>query len=79
MRGSLIAIKGGLHLKQATITGGVMGVIIGDALGLPVQFMTKTEIRKNPITEMTGGGAFGLEPGAWSEITIWLLAGYIFL
>ena len=44
-----------------------MGVIIGDALGLPVQFMTKTEIRKNPITDMTGGGAFGLEPGAWSD------------
>lgn len=54
-------------MKQDAITGGVMGVIIGDALGLPVQFMTKTEIRKNPITDMTGGGAFGLEPGAWSD------------
>jgi len=54
-------------LKQDAILGGVMGVIIGDALGLPVQSMTKTEIRKNPITEMTGGGAFGLEPGAWSD------------
>jgi len=54
-------------LKQDAIIGGVMGVVIGDALGLPVQFMTKTEIKKNPITEMTGGGAFGLEPGAWSD------------
>ncbi|MHB8075989.1 ADP-ribosylglycohydrolase family protein [Desulfosporosinus fructosivorans] len=54
-------------MKQDAIIGGVMGVIIGDALGLPVQFMTKTEIRKNPITDMTGGGAFGLEPGAWSD------------
>ena len=45
-------------MKQDAIIGGVMGVIIGDALGLPVQFMTKTEIRKNPITDMTGGGAF---------------------
>ena len=54
-------------MKRDTILGGVMGVIIGDALGLPVQFMTKTEIRKNPITDMTGGGAFGLEPGAWSD------------
>ena len=44
-----------------------MGVVIGDALGLPVQFMTKTEIRKSPITNMTGGGVFGLEPGAWSD------------
>ena len=54
-------------MKQDTIIGGVMGVIIGDALGLPVQRMTKTEIKKNPITDMTGGGAFGLEPGAWSD------------
>ncbi len=54
-------------MKQDAIIGGIMGVIIGDALGLPVQFMTKTEIRKNPITDMTGGGAFGLEPGAWSD------------
>ena len=54
-------------MKRDAIMGGVMGVIIGDALGLPVQFMTKTEIRKNPITDMTGGGAFGLEPGTWSD------------
>ena len=58
---------GGFDLKQDAIIGGVMGVVIGDALGLPVQFMTKPEIRKNPITDMTGGGAFGLEPGAWSD------------
>jgi len=44
-------------MKQDEIIGGVMGVVIGDALGLPVQFMTKTEISKNPITDMTGGGA----------------------
>ncbi|MDR3601978.1 MAG: ADP-ribosylglycohydrolase family protein [Desulfosporosinus sp.] len=54
-------------MKQDAIIGGVMGVVIGDALGLPVQFMTKTEIRKNPITDMTGGGIFDLEPGAWSD------------
>lgn len=62
-------------MKQDAIIGGVMGVIIGDALGLPVQFMTKTEIRKNPITDMTGGGALGLKPGAWwgdSSLTLCL-------
>ena len=58
---------GGFHLNQDAIIGGIIGVVIGDALGLPVQFMTKTEISKNPITDMTGGGAFGLELGAWSD------------
>ena len=45
-------------MKRGAIIGGILGVVIGDALGLPVQFMTKTEIRKNLITDMTGGGAF---------------------
>lgn len=54
-------------MKRGAIVGGIIGVVIGDALGLPVQFMTKTEISKNPITDMTGGGVFGLEPGAWSD------------
>lgn len=54
-------------MKQDAILGGVIGVVIGDALGLPVQFMTKTEIRENPVTDMRGGGAFDLDPGAWSD------------
>ena len=54
-------------MKQEAILGGIMGVVIGDALGLPVQFMTKSEIKKSPITEMRGGGFFDLEPGAWSD------------
>lgn len=66
-RGTCPLVRGDLNLNEKAVIGGIIGVVVGDALGLPVQFMTKTEIRKKPITEMTGGGTFRLEPGAWSD------------
>lgn len=46
---------------------GIMGVIVGDALGMPVQFRTRTEVRKNPITTMVGYGTFYKPAGTWSD------------
>lgn len=46
---------------------GIMGVIIGDALGLPVQFLSREELKLNPVTEMRGYGTFHMPPGAWSD------------
>ena len=40
---------------------GVMGVIVGDALGCPVQFMEREEIRKRgPVTGMEGHGTYDM-------------------
>ena len=47
--------------------GGIMGVICGDALGLPVQFLSREEIRKSPVTGMRGYGTFHLPEGSWSD------------
>lgn len=46
---------------------GMIGVIVGDALGLPVQFLGREEIRKNPVTGMRGYGTFNMPPGTWSD------------
>ncbi len=46
---------------------GIMGVIVGDALGLPVQFLSREEVRKNPITDMRGYGTFNKPEGTWSD------------
>lgn len=46
---------------------GVMGVIVGDALGLPVQFLDREEIKQNPVTGMSGYGTFNLPEGTWSD------------
>lgn len=49
------------------IKGGVFGVIVGDALGIPVQFLTREEVLNNPITGMRGYGTFNYPAGTWSD------------
>jgi len=52
---------------EEKIVGGILGVVTGDALGLPVQFLSRAEVRQNPVTEMRGGGAFDMQAGSWSD------------
>ncbi|AQS60488.1 hypothetical protein B0537_03540 [Desulforamulus ferrireducens] len=47
----------------------MLGVVVGDALGLPVQFLSREEVRQNPIHGMTGYGTFNTPPGTWSDDT----------
>ncbi|MGE5380642.1 MAG: ADP-ribosylglycohydrolase family protein [Methylocystaceae bacterium] len=47
--------------------GALYGVLVGDALGLPVQFQSRDEIAHRPVTGMTGYGTFNLPPGTWSD------------
>lgn len=49
------------------IVGGIMGVVVGDALGLPVQFRSREEVKADPVTTMRGWGTFNLPPGSWSD------------
>lgn len=44
-----------------------MGVVTGDALGCPVQFKSRAEIARHPITGMIGYGTFNLPPGSWTD------------
>ena len=56
---------------------GVMGVVVGDALGCPVQFMDREVVRRHPVTTMIGHGTFDLPAGSWtddSSLTLALLA-----
>ena len=45
----------------------LFGVAIGDALGVPVEFISRAEISKNPITDMIGFGTYNLPPGTFSD------------
>lgn len=53
--------------RKEKISGGILGVVVGDALGLPVQFLSREEVRQNPIKGMTGYGTFNTPPGTWSD------------
>ena len=49
------------------IIGGLLGVCVGDALGLPVQFRPRSELVETPVTKMIGHGTFDLPKGSWSD------------
>ena len=46
---------------------GIMGVVAGDALGCPVQFETREEVARHPVTGMRGNGTFNLPEGSWTD------------
>ena len=47
----------------------LLGTAIGDALGLPVQFLDREVIAKNPVTTMEGLDQFNIPAGTWSDNT----------
>ena len=46
---------------------GIMGVVTGDALGCPVQFESREEVARHPVTGMRGYGTFNLPAGSWTD------------
>ena len=47
----------------------MIGHAVGDALGVPVEFCTREELRRNPVTDMRGFGTYPVPAGAWSDDT----------
>ena len=53
---------------------GIIGVAIGDALGVPVEFISREELAKLPVTGMRGYGVHNQPIGTWSDDTSLTLA-----
>lgn len=51
-----------------------MGFVVGDAFGVPVEFKTREELLKNPVTKMTGYGTYDMPEGTWSDDTSLMIA-----
>lgn len=49
------------------IKSALFGVAVGDALGVPVEFKSRENILKNPVTDMIGYGTYNLPPGTFSD------------
>ncbi len=47
--------------------GCLLGLAVGDAVGTSVEFKPRGSF--DPVTDMTGGGPFGLPAGAWTDDT----------
>lgn len=51
----------------------ILGHIIGDAVGVPVEFYMREKLKKVPVTDMVGGGNRGFPAGTWSDDSSMLL------
>ncbi|GEN68698.1 ADP-ribosylglycohydrolase family protein [Chryseobacterium rhizosphaerae] len=49
------------------VKAGIMGVCIGDALGVPVEFKDRDYLKRFPVTEMQEFGSHNQPKGTWSD------------
>lgn len=49
------------------IKGGIFGLVVGDALGVPYEFLSREEMEKRPARDMVGYGAHNQPEGTWSD------------
>ncbi len=57
-----------------TIKDATIGIAIGDALGVPLEFKPREKLQANPTTEMKGYGSHNVPKGTWSDDTSMTLA-----
>jgi len=55
------------------ILGGILGTAVGDALGVPVEFVSRERLAEDPVTGMRGFGTHNQPPGTWSDDTSMML------
>lgn len=51
-----------MNLKSA-----ILGMAVGDALGVPVEFQSRQELKKNPVVSMRAYGTHHQPLGTWSD------------
>ena len=59
--------------QKERLFGGILGLAVGDALGVPVEFQSRELLRRNPVTGMQGYGTYKQPPGTWSDDTSLML------
>ena len=57
-----------------SIKNGIIGFVVGDVLGVPVEFMAREELRKNPVVDLRAYGTHNQPLGSWSDDTSMTLA-----
>lgn len=56
------------------IKDALYGFVIGDAMGVPLEFMSREKLNQHPVTKMIGDGSHNLPKGVWSDDTSMTLA-----
>ena len=64
-----------MNNMEYTVRSGIYGQIVGDALGVPYEFLPREDRDKDPCTTMVGYGSHQLPKGSWSDDSSMTLAG----
>ena len=56
------------------VKDGIIGLLIGDALGVPFEFEYREDLEKHPVTKMEGYGSYNKPAGTWSDDTSMTIA-----
>jgi ADP-ribosylglycohydrolase len=54
-------------MRQNPVLDGLLGLCVGDALGVPVEFKSRDQLKHHPVTDMLGYGTHHQPPGTWSD------------
>ena len=53
---------------------GIIGLAIGDAMGLPLKLTDRNQLIQDPVISMKDGGIYGKEKGTWFDSTMFVLS-----
>ena len=51
------------------LKGMLLGLAVGDALGVPVEFESRKILKADPVVDMRGYGSWNQPAGTWSDDT----------
>ena len=56
------------------VKDGICGFLVGDALGVPVEFYSREELKEDPVVDMREYGTYNMPKGTWSDDSSMTLA-----
>ena len=59
---------------MSILKNSLLGFVVGDAMGVPIEFETRETLKEYPLTEMVGYGSYDEPAGTWSDDTSMTLA-----
>ncbi len=63
-----------IRRKKNQAVSAVMGLVVGDALGVPVEFVSRQELIINPVVGMRAYGTHNQPAGSWSDDSSMVIA-----